>query len=150
VGLSPEPHMSLGLDVYTQVSSPIRRYADLVMQRQIVYDLLYGDTAYTEEELENLYPLIEVGIRDKRTVERARDRYWLYKYMKALEGNVIEGIVSSVTDRRTSLYLPDFLFETSINSSAAAGLETGSKIRLKVHNVDPLRKTLRLTPLPQN
>ena len=63
--------MSLGIDVYTQVTSPIRRYPDIIMQRQIVSELVYGEAAYSEEELENLYPRIEVGIRDKRTDREA-------------------------------------------------------------------------------
>ncbi len=149
VGLSPEPHMSLGLDVYTQVTSPIRRYADLVMQRQIVSDLLYGEEDYSEEELENLYPMIEVEIRDKRAVERQREKYWLYKYLKTLEGREIEGVISSLTDTRANVYLPDFLFEASVNSSSIETPEEGDKIKLLVQKADPLRKILRLVPVPK-
>lgn len=149
VGLAPEPHMSLGLDVYTQVTSPIRRYTDLIMQRQIVSDLMWGEEAYSEEELENLYPMIETGVRDKRAVERQREKYWLYKYLKTLEGREIEGIVSSVTGTRVSVYLPEFLFESPVNSGSIAAPEEGKKIRLIVQKVDPLRKTLRLVPVPE-
>jgi exoribonuclease-2 len=78
--------MSLGIDVYTQVTSPIRRYTDIIMQRQIVSELLYGEAAYSEEEIENLYPRIEVGIRDKKTIERQRERYWLYKHLGHSKG----------------------------------------------------------------
>lgn len=149
VGLSPEPHKSLGLDVYAQVTSPIRRYADLIMQRQIVSNIMWGEEAYSEEELENLYPMVETGIRDKRVVERQREKYWLYKYLKKLEGREIEGIISSVTDTRVNIYLPEFLFEASVNSGSIAAPEEGKKIRLMVRKVDPLRKTLRLVPLPE-
>ncbi len=31
----PEPHGSLGVDCYAQATSPIRRYTDLIVQRQI-------------------------------------------------------------------------------------------------------------------
>ncbi|MEQ9618763.1 MAG: ribonuclease catalytic domain-containing protein [Deltaproteobacteria bacterium] len=148
VGLNPEPHKSLGLDVYTQATSPIRRYTDLIIQRQIVSDLLYGDTAYTEDELENLYPRVEIGVRDKKTVQRQREKYWLYKYLKTLEGGVIEGIISSVPDTRASVYLPDYLFETTVNPGSDAALEEGKSVKLLVQKVDPLRRTLRLAVVP--
>ncbi|MCI0480621.1 MAG: ribonuclease catalytic domain-containing protein [Candidatus Dadabacteria bacterium] len=144
VGLNPEPHMSLGIDVYTQVTSPIRRYPDIIMQRQIVSELLYGEAAYSEEEIENLYPRIEVGIRDKKTIERQRERYWLYKHLRSLEGGEIEGIISSVTDTRASAYLPDYLFETPVSLGSERIPEEGTSVRLRVRKVDPLRKILSL------
>lgn len=144
VGLNPEPHMSLGIDVYTQVTSPIRRYPDIIMQRQIVSELLYGEAAYSEEEIENLYPRIEVGIRDKKTIERQRERYWLYKHLRTLEGGEIEGIISSVTDTRASAYLPDYLFETPVSLGSERIPEEGASVRLRVRKVDPLRKILSL------
>jgi exoribonuclease-2 len=144
VGLSPEPHMSLGIDVYTQVTSPIRRYPDIIMQRQIVSELLYGEAAYSEEEIENFYPRIEVGIRDKKTIERQRERYWLYKHLRTLEGGEIEGVISSVTDTRASAYLPDYLFETPVSLGSERVPEEGARIRLRVRKVDPLRKILSL------
>ncbi len=144
VGLNPEPHMSLGIDVYTQVTSPIRRYTDIIMQRQIVSELLYGEAAYSEEEIENLYPRIEVGIRDKRTIERQRERYWLYKHLRSLEGGEIEGVISSVTDTRASAYLPDYLFETPVSLGSERVPEEGASVRLRVRKVDPLRKILSL------
>jgi exoribonuclease-2 len=145
VGLSPEPHMSLGIDVYTQVTSPIRRYPDIIMQRQIVSELVYGEAAYAEEELENLYPRIEVGLRDKKTIERQRERYWLYKHLRTLEGKEIEGVVNTIADTRASVYIPDYLFE------APAGLVTdkipaeGDRVRIRIRKVDPLRKTLSMS-----
>jgi exoribonuclease-2 len=145
VGLSPEPHMSLGIDVYTQVTSPIRRYPDIIMQRQIMSELLYGEAAYSEEEIENIYPRIEVGIRDKKTIERQRERYWLYKHLKTLEGKEIEGIVSSVMDTRASAYLPDYLFETPVGLGSDKIPAEGERVRLRIRKADPLRKILSLT-----
>jgi len=144
VGLNPEPHMSLGIDVYTQVTSPIRRYPDIIMQRQIVSELLNGEAAYSEDEIENLYPRIEVGIRDKRTIERQRERYWLYKHLRTLEGGEIEGVISSVTDTRASAYLPDYLFETPVSLGSERVPEEGATVRLRIRKVDPLRKILSL------
>ena len=42
MGTQPAPHLSLGLPAYVQATSPIRRYGDLVVQRQIGAQLSGG------------------------------------------------------------------------------------------------------------
>ncbi len=144
VGLNPEPHLSLGTDVYTQVTSPIRRYADLVMQRQIVARIQEKEVSYTEDELENLYPSVEISIRNKRMIEKSRQKYWLYKYLQTLEGQRIEGIVSSTSDTRPSAYLPDFLFATQFSLGSEMNLREGDSVKLLIKKVDPLRNKIVL------
>lgn len=146
VGLDPGPHMSLGIDVYAQATSPIRRYADLIIQRQIVSTLENDEPSYTEDELENLYPKIEIGIRDKKMVERNRDKYWVYKHLKNLEGTEINGIISSINNARASVYLPDYLFEVPVLLGSNFNLDESRDIKLIVQKVDPLRRKLSLTP----
>ena len=51
LSLSPAPHTGLGLSAYTQMSSPIRRYADLVTQRQYAAALQGDAMPYNNEEL---------------------------------------------------------------------------------------------------
>ena len=145
VGLSPEPHKSLGLDVYTQVTSPIRRYTDLIMQRQIVSHLTSGEYAYSEDELENLYPRIEMGVRDKRAVERSRERFWLYKHFEEIQGKEIPGVVSSISGTRANVYLPDYLMEVPVTISIKDLLQTGKGIKVRIDSVDPLRRRLSLS-----
>lgn len=146
VGLDPGPHLSLGIDVYAQATSPIRRYVDLLIQRQIVSELQKKDHCYTEDELENLYPRIEIGIRDKKMVERNRERYWVYKHLEKLQGKEIHGIITSINDARANVYLPDYLFEVPVSLSSKVNLEESRDIKLLVQKVDPLRRRLTLTP----
>lgn len=146
VGLDPAPHMSLGIDVYAQATSPIRRYSDLIIQRQIVSSLENDEPAYTEDELENLYPKIEIGIRDKKMVERNREKYWVYKHLRSLEETEIEGIISSINNSRASVYLIDYLFEVPVSLGSNYDLEESKSIKLVVQKVDPLRRKLTVAP----
>lgn len=146
VGLDPAPHLSLGIDVYAQATSPIRRYVDLIIQRQIVSTLENGEPSYSEDELENLYPKIEIGIRDKKTVERSREKYWVYKHLHSLQGTEIDGIISSINNAKASVYLPDYLFEIPVLLGSNYDLEESRDIKLIVQKVDPLRRKLTLTP----
>ncbi len=147
VGLDPGPHQSLGIDVYAQATSPIRRYTDLIIQRQIVSGIQGDEPSYTEDELENLYPKIEIGVRDnKKMVERSREKYWVYKHLKSLEGKEIPGVISSLNDSRATVYLTDYLFEAPVFLGSRFNIEESNSINLVVQEVDPLRKKLILAP----
>ncbi len=146
IGLSFEPHLSLGLDVYVQITSPIRRYLDLVLQRQVLGELEGHGAPYAEEELERLYPQVEVGLREKKMIERARERYWLLKHLKGLEGKGITGIVSSLRDTSMSVYLSDYLLEIPVAYSSEMVFKEGDTVNLIVEYVDPLRRKVVLIP----
>ena len=51
---TPGPHTGLGVDVYIHATSPIRRYLDLVNQRQIRHFLLQNGTVYDDKMLEEI------------------------------------------------------------------------------------------------
>ncbi len=148
VGLSPEPHLPLGLDVYVQITSPIRRYLDMVLQKQIIGELEGQGATYTDGELERLYPQVEVGIREKKMIERARERYWLLKYLKGFERKEITGIVSSLRETVASVYLSEYLIEVPVSLTSDMVLKEGDKINLTVERVDPLRRKIVLVPRP--
>lgn len=54
LGTLPRPHAGMGLPAYAQFSSPLRRYSDLVNQRQILAVLSGGEMPYGSEELDNM------------------------------------------------------------------------------------------------
>ena len=46
LSLHPKPHAALGASCYAQVSSPIRRYADLLMHRQLKASCVRNPSLY--------------------------------------------------------------------------------------------------------
>jgi len=147
IGLSPEPHLALGLDVYVQITSPIRRYLDLVLQRQLLSYLDGYGFSYTEDELESIYHLIEMGIREKKIVEKSREKYWVIKHLISHTDDGVKGVVSYLTDSSASVYLPDYLLEVQVPKSSEMTMNVGDIINLKVQQADPLRKKIVLIPL---
>ncbi|MDA2920863.1 ribonuclease catalytic domain-containing protein [Desulfobacterota bacterium AH_259_B03_O07] len=147
IGLSPEPHLALGLDVYVQITSPIRRYLDLVLQRQLLSYLDGYGFLYTEDELESIYHLVEMGIREKKIVEKSREKYWVIKQLKSHTDEGINGVISYLTDSSASVYLPDYLLEVQVPKSSEMTMNVGDIINLKVQQADPLRKKIVLIPL---
>lgn len=71
----PGPHFSLGLQAYVQVTSPIRRYGDLVCQRQLT-SLLQGGDRLTEDGMAALLEELEPALRQGVQISREDQRHW--------------------------------------------------------------------------
>ena len=78
----PQSHFGLGLDLYVQISSPLRRYADLVMHRQIAAQCMGEPLPYTQEELFVILDNVERTSSANRSYEREADGYWLFEYLR--------------------------------------------------------------------
>ena len=61
LGPTPAAHSTLGLEAYTTGTSPLRRYTDLIVQRQIKAALAGEEPPLNKEDLERI--LTEVSFR---------------------------------------------------------------------------------------
>ncbi|MBQ6471332.1 MAG: RNB domain-containing ribonuclease, partial [Victivallales bacterium] len=78
----PQPHFGLGLDLYIQISSPLRRYADLVLHRQLAAHCLGKKPPYTQEELFSVLANVDSTANANRAYEREADHHWLLEYLR--------------------------------------------------------------------
>lgn len=62
-------HFGLGMPVYAHISSPIRRYADLVNQRIIRAWLMGEESPYSQEELESIAAAITAPQKKQPNIE---------------------------------------------------------------------------------
>src|SRR5271168_3622947 len=139
LSLHPEYHAGIGLDFYAQLSSPIRRYADLVLQRQLLGALKNRDhetpPIYTVDELLTVLAGAENAEASGRELERRAKRYWTLRY---LERHAIDGpILAYVTREGQSAELADFAVRGTLHG--APTLPNQMPIRVQVSRVDPLR-----------
>jgi len=140
----PKPHTGLGLDVYTNVSSPIRRFFDLVIQRQIRNSLLGTPPPYSSEELERVRTILEPMLRDLERLKRNRLRYWTLKYLHQHVGETFPAVVMGLLKSKCRIVLSDFLFITEMKRQEGANLHEGESILVKLRRADPWNDALRL------
>ncbi len=138
LSLHPEYHAGIGLDFYAQLSSPIRRYADLVLQRQLLGALTNRDNQaaiYTVDELLTVLAGAENAEASGRELERRAKRYWTLRY---LERHALDGpILAYVTREGQSAELADFALRGTLHG--APTLPNQMPIMVQVSRVDPLR-----------
>ncbi len=98
LSLSPSSHWGLGLDSYIQVTSPIRRYSDLALQRQIVSFVTKGKPAYEEMDLMKVIALSEDGTKEIKALEREMNNMAINMFFAGLKG-VVDGVVRDRTNK---------------------------------------------------
>ncbi|HOM99282.1 MAG TPA: RNB domain-containing ribonuclease [Acidobacteriota bacterium] len=142
LGLSAESHWGLGLDAYTQITSPLRRYCDMVVQRQIVAHLGGGRSVYTPEELAEVIGLIQAVEGDLRAAERKATRYYLLKYLAQLPSDqVFRGVVIRDLQNGQLVETKD-LFVRGLLLREGDPLALGTELDLRVQRLDPERNIL--------
>ncbi len=92
-------HFGLALKAYAHFTSPIRRYADLVVHRALIAAHGWGDDGLTTDEIERLASTGEqISMTERRSMEAERDttdRY-LAAYLSDRVGTELTGRISGI------------------------------------------------------
>jgi len=141
VGLEPGPHAGLGLDAYAQTSSPLRRYQDLAIHRQILAHLRGEPLCYDTDTMRRIAATTERAEADARRAEEAANEYWLLRYLERSVGETI-GATVVASDPRPIVQLDETLREQPVRG--LAGVELGERLRVSVVRVEPRAGVLSL------
>ena len=146
--LVPAPHASLGVKAYIQATSPLRRYSDLLMQRQISYFLGAGGPLYTSERVASVAQRAEVQLREIAQIEEQRKRYWFLKYLQqsrltespeTAAGELFPAVVLENDERRHALLeLVEYPFR--VRAEVPSRHVPGETVMLRLHSVDLWRR----------
>jgi exoribonuclease-2 len=141
---SAGPHSGLGLDAYIQASSPIRRYFDLVVQRQIRSFLMGEAPVYNQKELAEIRVFVEPVIKDFMNLKRNRIRYWTLKYLSRHRGEKYKAIVIDELRRKYRIVLCDFFLIAEIARRDGVIMRPGEEFVVEVGKADPWDDVLKL------
>lgn len=94
LSLQPGGHSGLGLSAYTQLTSPLRRFADLVMQRQLVAHVVGEELPYDQDELFKVLATAERTAKEARKLENESKKRWFAQFLKqSMQNQPIETLV---------------------------------------------------------
>ncbi len=129
-------HFGLALEAYAHFTSPIRRYADLLVHRAIKHALRGGRPAkytYTAHEMAALS--LQCSERSRRADEAQRevDERYRAAWMEEHVGREFDGVVSGVTS---------FGLFVELDESKVNGLVHVTQLPIDFYHFDPIRKTL--------
>jgi exoribonuclease-2 len=149
IGTTPAPHAALGLSVYTQATSPLRRYHDLQMHHQIKHHLEHGAPLFDSGRLQMIAASAQESSAAAKRCERESTRYWLLRLLETQKGQTISGQVVREYNGRSFIELDDTLLVVPVN--ATSPLPLGTTVQLIINHVDARRDILsvRLADMTQ-
>lgn len=131
---APDPHQGLGVDQYAWSTSPLRRYVDLVNQRQLISLVQGSDPAYPprSEQLFSIVREFELAYDAYNEFQRRLERYWMLRWL--LQEDISEVTASVI---REDLVRFDNL-PLVTRAPSVMGVAPGSRVRLAISNIDLL------------
>ncbi len=134
LGSNPEKHSGLGLEAYVTATSPIRRYFDLVAQRQI-RAVLGLEQPYTSGEIDRIIQLLELPMGNVARTQLGRHRYWLLKYLEQHIGRKEEAIVLNKRRNDYQILISAYMTECDLPISRGFELKPEDLIQVTIQNV---------------
>jgi exoribonuclease-2 len=114
LSLKPGLHQGLGLDVYTQVTSPLRRYTDLLAHQQI-RAVLRGRKPLGEDEALLRMGAAGAAMAACAQAERASRTHWTLAYLEDKTGSSWEGVVLEKKGSLAHVFIPALGLDTQVN-----------------------------------
>jgi exoribonuclease-2 len=138
LGARGERHDGLGLDAYVTATSPIRKYFDLITQRQI-RAVLGLESPYSEEEILALLQRLERPMGYVPKLQFSRNRYWLLKHLATRIGEKEEAIVLSKRKGGYQILIPTFMIECFMPHTGGTKLKPEDYIQITFQQVNARR-----------
>lgn len=128
-------HTGLGLEAYLTATSPIRKYFDLVTQRQI-RAVMGLDKPYSKDEIDNLITALEKRMSAVSQIQYNRQRYWLLKYLQQKVGERTEAIVLRRKRNAYLILLTEYMLECDLPVSNGIDLKAEDLVSVKIQQVN--------------
>lgn len=141
LSVHPEPHEGLGVACYAWMSSPLRRYVDLVNQWQLIAGLRGQRPPFSRnsEALLTALRAFEVTTARYDEYQRAMEHYWCLRWLEQ------EGIAETeATVLRENLVRFERL-PLAVRVPSLPDLEPGTRVRLALDKPDLIERTVACT-----
>ena len=143
---SARRHAGLGLTAYATVSSPIRRYVDLLNQGQVASWLQTGSPRLGQEDLAGLLPLLSARQDAVTQVQRYRPRYWkLLFFRQQGDKKWWDGVVTDENEAFVTVSMPwAQLMVRGRRNQFEEKTYPGQQVQIRIGKVSPLLNEIQI------
>ena len=145
MGITPARHATLGLSGYTQVTSPIRRYTDLLAHFQIKAHLRGEPLPFTSEEMTELTQGASSAAYEAVLVERQTKRYWALEYLHRSQDQIWQALLLRWLrpgDRLGLVLLEELGLELGVRLER--DMELGERFQVRVTHANARQDVIRM------
>ena len=144
--LQPGRHTGLAAECYLQITSPLRRYVDLLGQRQLKAALADAAPPYRSEQLRDRVAASERLAGECRKIEAWARGYTLLRYLGERTGERCTGVVLRRVDERVAIEIVEYAYRTTFRPQRK--VRSGESLALEITGTDPRAGKLMLAEIP--
>lgn len=157
-----ELHFALNFPLYCHFTSPIRRYADVIVHRALKCAL--SNKKYERKDLPSLAEHLNKISKEKEELERDFLEYKILQTLKGKEREVLKGTIVSIIDSGFFVFLDDYFISGFLPFSSFSetylipykgeqrvkdprgkyNFKIRDEIKVKISKVDPFKRQLSL------
>ncbi|HQL33498.1 MAG TPA: RNB domain-containing ribonuclease [Treponemataceae bacterium] len=132
VGTVPADHAGLGLGMYSQVTSPLRRYGDLVAHQQL-HLWLDGKPLMDTDDMLLRIAQGDLAARECTLAERETNLHWTLVYLAMNPSWTAEAVVVDRAGNQAVVFIPELAREAKI--TLGNSVELGTVITVRAGNI---------------
>jgi len=134
LSVKPGRHQGLGLDTYTQVTSPLRRYTDLLAHIQI-RAFLRGNKMLSSDDVSARLGFNEAAATAAVHAERASENHWKMVYLSDKKDSVWDAVAIENKGSRWAVIIPQLALEAHVSLQRDVSPNDKVKLILKSANI---------------
>jgi len=140
----PLPHYGLGLEAYLRVTSPLRRYLDLLVHQQLS-SFISGEKTLEKDKVKEIIGITNATMPDIGKTTRASNDHYKCLYLMQNPKWQSEGVVVDTRGDKALFMIPEIGMMTQIKFKTLPGLD--EKVLLRVSSVDLVERSVNFQPV---
>ena len=134
VGITPGPHAGLGVSFYSQVTSPLRRYGDLIAHQQLRAFIGGGRLLGKDDMLERVAAGDAASLAAKKA-SRLSDTHWKLIYLLQNPENIYEAFCIDKRGNDALFLIPALDMQTTLKNCGEVALNDVKNLKMAKVNV---------------
>lgn len=143
--IKPLPHYGLGLDSYLRITSPLRRYYDLLAHQQLS-NFIAGKPTLDKKRVKEIIGINNNALADVGRVTRFSNDHYKCLFLKRNPGWKGEGVVVDVRGDKALFMIPEVGLMDQIKFKEGQVPKPDDKMMLKVVRVDMMERSANFKP----
>lgn len=140
---APAPHAGLGLEAYAQVTSPLRRYLDLVAHQQL-RGHLRGETVLDPTQVLERIGAAEAMLGTLRRAEQYSNKHWTLVYLQRHPNWRGQGVVVDRRGQQATVIIPTLALEAQVQLAGPGRLDDALPLTLTGVDLSTLQAHFRI------
>ncbi|AMK11163.1 ribonuclease catalytic domain-containing protein [Pseudodesulfovibrio indicus] len=142
---NPRRHAALAVPAYAPITSPLRRYTDLINMSQVCTFLTNGTPRLDKDELDQLIIHLNMRVQAVGAVQRFRPRYWKLVYLAKRRREFQPAVLVDEAGPMATLSMPHLQINVRAPKKLLGDkLYPGQRFQINFSRIDPLTNEIRL------